>query len=254
MGLSQLDFYGHNKVEVAIMRIRQFAEVIPYYGAFSGGKDSQTVYHLCRDAGIFVEWHFHQTTVDPIEVLRFINENYPNVVWDRPNRTMYQLIEQEGFPIRQHKSCCDELKERGGEGRLVVTGIRAEESGTRKHRSMLEFCYKSVGKRFLHPIIDWNEDEVWEYLNSKNLPHCSLYDEGFKRIGCVLCPNHGAEEVQFELKRFPQIARAYRMAFHARWAKGLPSNKRWKSADDMFEWWLSRKGEPQKTAECSMFA
>ena len=251
MGLSQLDFYGHNKVEVAIMRLKEFEPPEGYYGAFSGGKDSQVAFYLTKQAGLKVEWHFHQTTVDPPEVLSFIRENYPTVIWDRPNRTMYQLIEQEGFPIRQHKSCCDELKETGGNGRFVITGIRAEESDTRKHRSLVEFCYKSVGKKFLHPIIDWSEDEVWEYLSG--ISHCSLYDEGFKRIGCVLCPNHGAEEVQFELKRFPAIARAYRMAFHARWAKGLPSNKRWKSADDMFEWWLSRKGEPKKTAECSMF-
>lgn len=35
--------------------------------------------------------------------------------------------------------CCDELKEGGGKGRIVVTGVRWEESSRRKHsRGLLE--------------------------------------------------------------------------------------------------------------------
>lgn len=38
------------------------------------------------------------------------------------------------------------------------------------------------------PIIDWSTEDVWNYIKTNNLRYCSLYDEGFDRIGCVLCP------------------------------------------------------------------
>jgi phosphoadenosine phosphosulfate reductase len=256
MGLSQLNFAGLNKVEVSVMRIQEASKLvapIALYGAYSGGKDSDTVKLLANMAGVPVEWHFHQTTVDPIEVLNYIKGEHPEVIWDRPDRTMYKLIEQDGFPMRQHKKCCVEFKENGGEGRFVLTGIRWQESGARKTRSMIEVCTKGVTKKFLHPIIDWTEREVWEFLDKNNSPRCSLYSEGFKRIGCVLCPNHGADEVQYELKRFPAIAKAYRIAFGRFYDRQTEGVKRWKSAEEMWQWWLSRKGQKKDAGQCSMF-
>ena len=253
MGLQQLNFAGLNKIEVSIMRLREFCPPEGYYLAFSGGKDSEVVYDLAVKSGVKFDAHFNVTTVDPPEVLKFIRENYPSVEWERPGRSMYRLIEQDGFPIRQHKSCCEELKERGGEGRFVLTGVRWAESDQRAGRTMVESCTKGLIKKYLHPIIDWTETEVWEYLDNDNLPRCSLYSEGFKRIGCVLCPNHGVEEVQVELNRFPAIARAYRTAFECLYARGTPGVKRWKSAEEMWQWWLSRKGQGKDTGQCSMF-
>ena len=46
-----------------------------YYLAFSGGKDSQVIYELCKMAGVKFKAHFSCTTVDPKEVLHFIKDN-----------------------------------------------------------------------------------------------------------------------------------------------------------------------------------
>lgn len=130
-----------DKVKIAIERLRAFEpKTEPYWGAFSGGKDSQCIYHLAQMAGVNVEWHYSITGVDPPEVMRFIQKNYPDVKWDRHEEenggkplTMWGLIAQHTIPpTRQARYCCSALKESGGAGRLVITGVRWAESARRK--------------------------------------------------------------------------------------------------------------------------
>lgn len=257
MGLSQLNFAGLNKVEVSIMRLREFEPPEGYYLAFSGGKDSEVVYDLAVKSGVRFDAHFSVTTVDPPEVLKFIRENYPNVEWHYPFKSMMTMVVEKGFPTRQSRWCCADYKENGGEGRFVLTGIRAAESARRSRRPMVEVCPRDARlKKFLHPIIDWSTRDVWDYLTANQLKHCSLYDEGFKRIGCVLCPMQTAKQSQLEVVRFPRLARAWRIAFQKLWDTRDAhhwKHQEWKSADDMFEWWLSRKGQKQDNGQCSMF-
>ena len=120
-----LDTLWGNRVDTAIKRLRSFEPPEGYFLAFSGGKDSQVIYHLALESGVKFETHYSVTTVDPPELLRFIKKNYPDVIWDRPNKTMWQLIVENAMPpTRRIRYCCRELKEDKGEGRIVVTGIR----------------------------------------------------------------------------------------------------------------------------------
>ncbi len=238
-----LDTLWGNRIDIAIARLREFEPHEGYWLAFSGGKDSQVVYHLALEAGVKFEAHFNVTTVDPPELLRFIKREYPDVIWDRPDHTMWELIVLQGVPpTRRLRYCCLELKEGGGEGRVVVTGIRWAESNRRKLRGMVEGC-TTHHKTYLHPILDWSEDDVWQYHALRSLSHCCLYDEGWKRIGCVLCPMNTQKER--DIARWPRIAANYRRAcnkaFERRLARGDVMT--WQDGDDMFAWWISGKGE-----------
>ena len=224
-----------DKVQIAIERLRQFEPPEGYYLAFSGGKDSIVIEHLADMAGVKYETHFSMTTADPPEVLHFI-ETYNGVHWHRPEKTMFQLIIKKGPPTRLNRFCCAYLKETGGIGRLVVTGVRWQESVKRKARRMVELCYKERGKSFLHPIIDWTEDNVWEFIKLYKLPYCSLYDEGFKRIGCVLCPMQSNKDRKRDIERFPNFARAYLRAFGK--MLEVKDHKNWKTAEDVMAWWI----------------
>ena len=188
-----LDTLWGNRVDTAIKRLRSFEPPEGYFLAFSGGKDSQVIYHLALESGVKFETHYSVTTVDPPELLRFIKKNYPDVIWDRPKETLWQLIDRFGGPPdRRLRYCCKALKEDKGEGRIVVTGIRWQESGARSKRGMVEGCTKGH-KSYVHPIIDWSEDDVWEFHRLRNLPHCVLYDEGWHRVGPGgRCPAPGA--------------------------------------------------------------
>lgn len=76
-------------------------------------------------------------------------------------------------------------------------------------RRAVEICYRTR-KTLVNPIIDWEEDEVWEFLNEvAKVPHCKLYDEGFKRLGCIGCPLSGAKTMNRDFERWPTYKRAY---------------------------------------------
>lgn len=126
------------KLEVAIQRLRSFEPLEGYYVAFSGGKDSQCVYHLCEMAGVKFEAHYNVTSVDPPEIIKFIKSNYPDVIFDVPHDadgkriSMWSLIEKKLMPpTRIARYCCQALKEQNGNGRIVVTGVRWAESTRR---------------------------------------------------------------------------------------------------------------------------
>ena len=241
MKLTQLNLEGKNKVEVAISRLQEFEPQEGYHLAFSGGKDSIVVYDLAVKAEIKFDAHYNITGIDPPELVHFIREHYPSLVWERPIENIWHLVEKKGLPRRNARFCCEYLKEHSGAGRVVVTGVRWEESWRRKRRAMVETCRWVKAKSFLHPIIDWSTAEVWEYIREERLPYCSLYDEGFHRLGCVLCPMTTARQTLRDAERWPKIAAAWFRACQRYYARGTEGVKRWSSAEDMFSWWLSRK-------------
>lgn len=257
-------FGVRDKVKIAIDRLRTFEPPEGYYLAFSGGKDSQCIYHLAKEAGVKFDAHYNLTTVDPPELVYFIRENYPDVVVDKPQKTMWQLIVENGSPpTRLQRYCCRELKERGGEGRVTITGVRWTESVRRQKtrrlaefmghsskdrilfsdndeaRQMMENCQKK-GKFVLNPIIDWTDNDVWEYIKSHGLKYCCLYDEGETRIGCIGCPMGGAKSMEKDFLRWTKYKENYLRAFskmlQRRKDKGRTTY--WQTPEEVMHWWI----------------
>jgi len=258
----------------AIERLKAYEPKDGYYLAFSGGKDSQCVYHLCKEAGVKFDAHFHNTSVDPPELVKFIKEHYPDVHFDRPEMTMFQLIVEKGMPpTTTIPFCCKYLKERGGVGRVVVTGVRRQESYKRSGRGVLTLNIGEEGvkkpedekeiilqndnsearrmyeicplksQHVLNPIIDWSESNVWEYHKYLGISHCSLYDEGYGRIGCIGCPQQGGKRMIENFERWPKFRKAYVRTFDKMLAKrierGNPSVN-WKTGEEVLNWWCGR--------------
>jgi len=137
MSLQEQTLFGvTDKVQKAIERLRAFEPPDGYFLAFSGGKDSQCIYHLAKEAGVKFEANFHMTSVDPPEVVSFVKKHYPDVILDRPPESMWRLIERKKTPpTRVIRYCCGVYKERIDNGRTVITGVRWDESARRKrHR------------------------------------------------------------------------------------------------------------------------
>jgi phosphoadenosine phosphosulfate reductase len=235
-----------DKEAIAIQRIKEYQPLEGFYVAFSGGKDSIVIYDLIKRANVNFKVYNHFTSVDPPEVTRFILDNYPEVIRVRPKNSMFKLIEQKGFPpTRVIRYCCERIKEVGGKGGTVVVGVRREESIARKNRKLLEPSKKYKKTYVLSPIIDWLTEDVWEYIKKYNLKYPILYDQGYTRVGCIMCPLQTTKGILMDKERYPKFYRAYLRAME-RAIKNKPTIAEhfgFKSADDMMSWWIYGKHE-----------
>ena len=233
-----------------------------YYLAFSGGKDSQALFHMTQLAGVKFRGHMNLTSVDPPEVIRFVKRNYPEVELIKPGKSIFQhAIENQILPTMRVRWCCAEYKETAGAGKVTLIGIRKAESSRRAKRNEVEInnrkfsgdldgldeyrqeqrakrarrkskeqgvnitnadeeqtlgCIHGKESLLISPIIHWTEKDVWEFLNDVvRVPHCSLYDEGWHRIGCIGCPMSSHKQKMIENKRYPHVKRNWIKAIKA---------------------------------------
>jgi phosphoadenosine phosphosulfate reductase len=274
------------KIEKAVERVRdayRFSQQLgmgKLYVAFSGGKDSVCLHRVVemaaeKDGVPFLEYaeiHYHVTGIDPPELVYFIRKQYPHVHRDLYKKSMWQLIVEKKIPpTRQMRYCCKELKEGGGEGRFTLTGVRWAESTQRKSRGEFEEIGKTKAegkilfndndedrrqlehcipkrKYVVNPIIDFTDEDVWEFIRKETIPYCPLYDEGFKRIGCIGCPMGGGKQQKKQFDRWPKFYQAYIRAFNRMIEERKKSGKEvvWQTGEEVMEWWT---GEQKTVAE-----
>jgi len=259
MRYGQLDFEHQTPVERAIARLKQFEPPEGYYLAFSGGKDSVALLGLAQQSGVMFDAHHSLTTIDPPELVQFVKTCPVQIEY--PEKSFHQLVQYHGLPLRQSRWCCQELKERGGSGRIVLTGIRAQESTKRKGRNMVETCYLDSTKRFVHPIIDWSKADVWAYIRDRNLSYCSLYDEGFERLGCILCPM--TRDTERQMKRWPKTCEAIKHSVYRLWnqrstvgtSRTTPAQflRKHPTPEALWQWWIDRDAHLPNECEQRLF-
>ncbi|MBR5202676.1 MAG: phosphoadenosine phosphosulfate reductase family protein [Clostridia bacterium] len=193
--------------------------------------------------------------------------------------TMWNLIPKKKMPpTRLARYCCAVLKESSGKGRITVTGVRWAESVRRKenqglvllrdgakdlknengkktskgglvlnddndeNRRMVEQCYRTR-KTLMNPIVDWTDEDVWEFIKTYNVPYCELYDKGYNRLGCIGCPMSTAAA---ELERYPKYKRMYLRAFQKMIDRYEVKPQDWQTPEDVMDWWLEKKPKTQE--------
>lgn len=294
------------KVRKSIERLKAFEPPEGYYLAFSGGKDSVVCKALCDLAGVKYDAHYTVTSVDPPELVQYIRDKHPDVSREIPRDTegkpitMWTLIPRHLMPpTRVFRYCCSHLKEPGGNGRMVVTGVRWSESSKRasshgivtmsaryspkkvlrqvvsengtnfkqikgggvimvndntESRRVVERCYARAATN-LNPIVDWDDHDVWNFIRGGGYSYCDLYDCGFHRLGCILCPLSSRKNRLREAARWPKYKEQYLRSFakmlEARKAQGRAGDaKEWTSPEAVYAWWLE---DPNPEGQMSLF-
>ena len=107
-------------------------------------------------------------------------------------------------------------------------------------RRAVEVCFRTR-KTLVNPIIDWSDDEVWEFIRKYGVPYCELYDKGKKRLGCIGCPMDTATRKQGldEYKKYKeQYIRCFEVMHQNRIKRVLPNKSGWDSGKDIYDWWV----------------
>ena len=260
-----------SKVEKAIAVFKQYEQLAfdydpdGYYLCFSGGKDSVVLRDLAQRAGIKATINYNVTGIDPPELVRFIRKEHPDVKFHRSERPFFRtLVESKGVPTRKLRWCCNLYKERGGEGKVKVLGVRAAESPRRKQNWRILTPWKKGGVSgteveswCICPILYWTDEDIWDYIKQNNIPYCSLYDEGFKRLGCIGCPmvmKHREEQ----FRRWPKYERLWKKALKEYWERQMEKHQgtinsrtgrpyfacRFDSPEHLWKWWMTNEKSP----------
>lgn len=237
------------RIERAVKLLRDNVPPEGYYLAFSGGKDSCVIKKLADLSGVKYDAHYSQTTVDPPELVRFIKQHHPDVQWEIPAVNMMTAVANSdaGPPTRFRRWCCRLYKENGGAGRVLIMGVRAAES-RRRANAWKEITTDIKDSPVVCPIVYWLDDHVWEFIRHYNLPVCSLYNEGFTRLGCIGCPLASKTIQAQQFERWPRFAANWKAAVIKNWENyrhkknkdGRPSfQSKLKAGEAFWHWWLN---------------
>jgi len=110
--------------------------------------------------------------------------------------TVQAWIEQNGpnafyKSVAQRQQCCHIRKveplQRALAGKKSwVTGLRREQSAAR-HTLEREAWDHGNGLIKINPLLEWTNDDVWDYIKVNGVPYNALHDRGYPSIGCAPC-------------------------------------------------------------------
>lgn len=207
------------KIDNAIRLLRTLSEA---YGgvieiAYSGGKDSDVILQLAKEAGIKYRAIYKNTTIDPPGTINHVKEMGAEIVQPK-NFTFRQLIVKKGMPNRMRRFCCSELKEYKILDKVVV-GVRREESRKRakqyKEPTICRIYSKNERVEQIMPILEWTTQDVAEFIEDRKIKCAPVYyDEQGKfhperRLGCMCCPLASTKKRIEEFKKYPGMVKFY---------------------------------------------
>ncbi|MHC1697175.1 MAG: phosphoadenylyl-sulfate reductase [Geobacteraceae bacterium] len=133
------------------------------------------------------------------EVADAITERYGiRIDWYFPKHEAVEKLEREKglYSFREslenRHECCG-IRKVESLGRALaglagwVTGLRREQSVTRTDLAAIEIDENHGGILKINPLLEWSEEQVWDYAKEHRVPVSRLYDQGYRSIGCAPC-------------------------------------------------------------------
>ncbi|AKJ37687.1 phosphoadenosine phosphosulfate reductase domain-containing protein [Methanosarcina barkeri] len=214
---------------------------LPVYVSFSGGKDSLVVLDLARASlkQRELKAFFLNTGIEFPETVEFVRnfcrEREISLIEANAGSTFWEQVGKFGPPAKDFRWCCKvcklasagdfdtqkEASSRKGNSDvayLTIDGKRKHESFSRARIAASETNPFVPAQLNIFPIRDWKAIEVWLYIHWRQLSYNPLYDLGFERVGCWLCPSALAAEYARVKDLHPEMYAKWN-AFLLEWAK-----------------------------------
>lgn len=220
----------------------------------SGGKDSDLTYKIVSEVleelniNDYVINYFN-TTNEVAHTYRYIKESYdPNkfrIV--TPDKGLYFWLAEDKnwyLPSVMSRTCCSKYKE----GQLSTILDKKKDYitflGARKYESAKRADYdwdlnkkmKEIGKplnipenwrRFL-PIVEWHDEDVWLYILQNNMKYNFMYELGYNRVGCLICP--------YQTDYIDVLTKHYFPYLWGRWEHALEMNYKTYKVETRLKW------------------
>ncbi|AEM39495.1 phosphoadenosine phosphosulfate reductase [Pyrolobus fumarii 1A] len=210
----------------------------PLVVSYSGGKDSLVALHLTLSTGLEPKLLFNNTGIELPETIEAVREAAERwgleLVEASAGDRFWRAVRYFGPPGRDYRWCCKICKlaplsrtarKVWPDGALNVVGQRGFESFDRA-RSPRVWRNRWVPQLLaISPIQEWTQMHIWLYIAKHKLPYNKLYDKGFDRIGCFMCPASTMAELSIVEETHPEL---------------------WKRWAEILEEWRRRLGMPEK--------
>lgn len=136
--------------------------------AYSGGKDSDVILQLAKESGVNYRAIYKNTTIDPPGTLKHCRDMGVEIIQPKPGKAFFRLVEKKGYPNRNRRFCCRELKEYKVLDRAIL-GVRKAESVARSKRydeptKCRIYGCKDNHANHIYPILEWTTQDVKDFL------------------------------------------------------------------------------------------
>lgn len=192
-------FEKASPIELLKYCIEKFQDKI--FFTTSLGAEDQVISHLLADINKqtrIVTLDTGRLFPETLDLIQYTNEKYKITieVLFPDYKQVEQMVNEKGInlfydSIENRLNCCDVRKneplKRILPGMEVwITGIRKEQSANRKDTKLAEWDEKNNLIK-INPLVNWTEQEVWNFIKLNKVPYNILHDKGYPSIGCAPC-------------------------------------------------------------------
>jgi len=231
---------------------------MPICISFSGGKDSLATLAISLQSEMEGKILFNDTGLELPETIRYVEEISDKLgvelIKANAGRIFWESLDVFGPPARDYRWCCKTcklipilktMKEEYPNGSLTLVGQRRYESLTRARSSDIwrnKWLPNSINAS---PIMNWSALHVWLYIFWRKMYVNPLYEIGFDRLGCWLCPSCELAEFKLVEEIHPEMWSEWRRKLNE-WAMKRGYSREWV---EMGLWrWIKIPGDQKKLA------
>ncbi|MEA3503696.1 MAG: phosphoadenylyl-sulfate reductase [Bacteroidota bacterium] len=194
-----LRFKDSNPEELLRYFLTEYNGEIAFANSF--GAEDQVITHMIaaidKEADIFMldtGRHFPET----YEIMQKTQSRYKVKIkaYFPDSESVEKMVNEKGInlfykSVENRKQCC-QIRKTDPLMRAIkhldawITGLRSGQAVTRVGLEKVMWD-EANGLLKINPLIDWSEDDVWNFIKDNNVPYNTLHDKGYASIGCQPC-------------------------------------------------------------------